>query len=1254
MNNNDDDNRLSDDDNAQTDDVAAEDPLWLAVDDLEGRVIGALEDVKVSTAAAAEELAVLFRPVLEVAAHTGPSIARTYYRGLDTGVDVALDRVYERTVSDLVLPVVLELAQSAPSPRIRAAVLEFLRTLWNEWHKPGSWLEIPYGNSSGTLPRPLLKRRRDKKLARQGELLRYWVQASIACVQPGVFTDTADDEATLIRGILAASASWRPCLRHLVLKIQDADDRGATRLYNPLMKLLAGVVRALLDGRGVPAALVFVEVVALTGARKPEETKRRKAEATSDFSLDDLPEGHPVITREALGRIGDYAFAILRGMLFLGGQVPMDQSMMDMLAAENAKSPSAQVVNLLQPAALAYLEIESNFPALPSGGDTDLATVLDVEVDRSSIELSVVLNPKAYTIAINAVSALALNRPSFFAPAALCLARRAVQPPLESSGIPPTASRALAAHLRATCLTFLRSMQSVTSNSCDVLHLALVRLDMKVQADSALASAKKAVSLTKGSRSEQNKAKTYYTWEASETATDDALAKLRSVKAARGLGNGIQLPASMSDAIDLILVNLSHLPVKRPTGKSKVRSVPVSLEFVVDAVLTNGTSLKDEGPGHWYKHSGGVSWTYQDENGYTMDPEIPVSEDKLDDSEPVQKKRKLFLDQCENAAADCVDRIVNNTSVSRSKALEKFSAAVSARLAFTLSKVKPVSPNQVSAFDEAKVATKDSETGSMFVDEHPLATCGLAAPAVAVVDPEASASSRLLGEALLLSNGGPELYDRALDLYIASVVHASDRANAKPIDNDLKATAESAMLQCVKVYPTLPRLTEQSLRTLARLCDIEAISTKKATTQESVAVSAATHAAKAAAEKRATACLLLLRDVAFYYDAGHIRKAAVDVATRIASGRMPSSLPIQEKALKLVMNVLYGKNDAITSLVTQASDAILEEASNEAQTLNPPPVEGSDDEKKATEKMRKAVFFYMALCFRDNDRIPQLLRVCSTEGATLLDKACRICVPKLAKAVAAKIGAAQVATDVAASLGTNEVPLLLSFIENLSNAPDDELVEACFKIQEDKSADGTKDPRFIIPILSGMKRSALVENLPAFVAAEDDVLTTALAKMSARLGRQALIYREDNDMLLGMTLCEQLVYLHEMDFAVVSITQKRYLMAIKLCLDLEETYTDNVWMSALDQISGSFLTEKKKLPLAFMRSCILVCSKHESLHSWIANVLLPRLVEGEIWQDARQFEGFLRCAHMLEGTTKAIEMLPPEQLFIYKSKWAGK
>jgi symplekin len=310
-----DQDNLSDDDNAAPEmqsevdlEVEKEDPLLLAIDDLEGRVVAALDDVKLHPGirspqykSAQEEISTLLQPVLEVAAHTAPSVARTYYRGVGAeGVEASCEDVYERVVSDLVLPVLLEMAQSDTIPAKRGASLEFFRGLWKESHKPGSWLDPnpgsnagPYGSGSRShhhhqqpqqQPRAQYKRRQAKRLAREGEILRYWVQASIACTQSGVFTSDQAEAAIGARGVIAASASIRPSLKHIVQRIRDADDRGANRIYAPVMKMVEGVLKKLFlttesQSEGSDAlrssCIKFLEIVCLCCSVKPQDNKRR-------------------------------------------------------------------------------------------------------------------------------------------------------------------------------------------------------------------------------------------------------------------------------------------------------------------------------------------------------------------------------------------------------------------------------------------------------------------------------------------------------------------------------------------------------------------------------------------------------------------------------------------------------------------------------------------------------------------------------------------------------------------------------------------------------------------------------------------------------------------------------------------------------------------------------------------------------------------------------------------------------------------
>jgi symplekin len=1044
------------------------------------------------------------------------------------------------------------------------------------------------------------------------------------------------------------------------------------------------------------------------------------------FSLDDLPIGHPTITREALESIADYTFTILRGLTLLGGQVKIDANMLqEMMMRVEGGAAIDHVVAILKPAALAFLEIESSVPKSDNA--------LDFTVNRSSMDFDFHLSQKSYALTVNALSAIATNRPSFFHDAAVTLAQRAVNPPSTTDGgnLTRTATLVISSQLRASCLTLLRNASSITTNASDILHKALVAVDMELQADKALQMASQANQLKTASRSARNQAKMFYEWDASEVdrrsnkrqkETDDALAKMRAAKRQRGLGSGIQLPTSMSDAIELVLLNLEHLPKSRPSVGGTSSETPITLDFIVDAIMTNGGSLlRDEG--RWYDRNGGTAWLLDVSRKelYVPGPSLLDSLETINSSkketdrldENAVKRNELFSEQSRAAASDAVRRILAATENSRWKSLAFLGSQLASRLAFILRRTEPSGPYREwqamakeSATSVAKL-TSEEEAKSLeeFMENYPLASSTIALVANATSDSKLESScshgESILNEAMMQScfkdgddpNKTRE-YDMSLNLLVASAVRASQLSKDKPNDAEKKKAAALAAARLQKELVALPRLTPSALELLCALCDIDDI-TKKATessqkkSQEvNAASTAALYDAKAAAEKRATAVLLTLRDIALQRDVPEVRNSAVQCVVGLASGRLPTSASIHDKALKLTVNVFFPKNETIAGLVLSAVQSDLElaavwavdsydeiqkanveaqkkETSKSSNSLAP----RSDVEKAAIEKLKRPSVLVMALSVRRIELVQRLFQLSCQEKAEALSKAVRLNMSKLAAATAAKYGVSGAALQVAEMMTVSETSMLLAFLDHLvlsldKAMPSAEIVEACFRIQELKSTeDGRRDPRYLIPIVSGMKRVDLVRRLPEFVAAEDEIFLSALVRMGDRLGRHALHFRDEpdpeNPSLIGMTLCEQLVFLHRLDFNAAGIPQKRYLAATKLCLE-NEMFSDQVLMSALDVMSGQFLTGEHKLPLAFMRTNIIVISNHESLHAWMSNVLLPRLVEGKIWSDPRQWEGWMRCAHMLEqsddpavSSASVVGKLPPEQLLQYRTKWAS-
>ena len=1084
--------------------------------------------------------------------------------------------------------------------------------------------------------------------------------------------------------------------------------------------------------------------------------------------------GHPIITREALEEIGEFAFTTLRGLNIIGGQVRIDPNLLpDMMsamdsaaAASTSANPTEQILDLIKHAALAFLEVESAIKEKSAGGQGDGGEKdgkkdgeETFDVDRSSLDLDFTLNHKSYALTVNALSMLAAHRPTYFHDAARSLALRAMDPPKpppedEPSSDPSALSKAgaMAIHsqLKASCLTLLRNTLSVTAGGCDILHRALKACGMEIQADKALKVAQQQAALRKAGRAARNRAAIFYEWEAAPDERSskrqrqtDALSQLREARAARGLGGGIQLPANMVDACDLAILNLENLPDQRPASSapSSEKNFPVDLESFLDAVMSNGASLSPD-EGKWYARDGGSAWSMkfdEDEAGADRDAMCFALTDRafqaaeviVSGAAPESDDARAFDQQRGEAASDAFSRLVLSTSSARSKHLTNFGNQLAAKLAWTLRGIQPsgdlkdaqtLAAKSIEALKErgdpvkdGSSARKNADTMESLAGEYPLVPCCLAMDMIptsqaadeptvgtaSVASTSSCLANRVLNEAYLhscragdianISDGSQrDEYDAALDMYVSSVVNACENANDKPNDTHKKRAATVAATSMPQQLAVLPDLTASALEITSSLCDINDITKKaaeasKKSSDKTLAATASIHAAKVAAEKRATQALLTLRDAAYQRSKPQMRSSAVDCAVAIAAGRLPASHIIEDKALKLVMNVLYQKNaDIADCVVTSAINELdwaakyaidnydrIQQANEETKTSDEAdenvalikPL--SDVEKDALEKIRKAVVLFMALAVRKPEIIKDLLKIGSRKNANILAKAIRSNMPKLAKAAATKHGAAHVALQVSGGVGDSETELFLWFLNSMvqrteKTPPSQDFVDACHTIQEDKRKESAeKDPQYIVPALSGITRGDLNTKLPELVAADNDTFKKALKRMSERLMRHALVFRDEPDIenpLRGMTLCEQVVYLHQLDFNAVGLPQKRYLDAIRMCLDDDVVFTDRVIMAALDYISGIFLAGESKLPLAYMRTIILTCSKHESLHSWICHVLLPRLVEGKVYEDRRQWEGWMRCAKMLENgesgisSLGAIEQLPATQLQQYRAK----
>jgi len=626
-------------------------------------------------------------------------------------------------------------------------------------------------------------------------------------------------------------------------------------------------------------------------------------------------------------------------------------------------SPPAHVVAVVRPAALSFIELQSSLRKSVTE-DNHFP-----RLDRNSLDHQFLLSQKSYSLVINAISIIAVNRPTFYKESATCLAWRAMDPisidePSVISGIMSKAGvSTIQSHLKASCLTLLRNTLSVSSGeSISNLLLSALSSDligMKLQAEKALRMAQQNAALKTAGRAARNRANMFYEWDQTKTADatdnfdymptelddidkkrqragDDAVERLRLARAARGLGNGIQLPTSMSDCVELILVNLTHLTPNRSSlvggdkrantddlSTSAKGAKSFSLDSLIDMVATNGASLiRNES--RWYVRDGGDFWN--------MDSTAMVSDDEQDEGDDVRhpakfikethgpvrfgidqkilkavsssmidgndvEDSKVFKGECKSAASDAFRRIIVKSNTSRDASVVNFGNRIAARLAWTLHGVQPSSDlrdtkettltgimsvsskmNDCSdlSLSNPCISSYQKDTMIRLVEMFPLVpTCltfsflagsrnlsNRKAPSFNIIDQtdtsfgaSESLANCAMSEAYKIAsyessmgegNDDIDAFDLSLELYLSSIVHICDLADAQPSNVEMKKSALLASSTLVTQVAMIPVLTPSALRIICLLCDIEGVTkraaedTKKSSIR-SIASSAAAH-----------------------------------------------------------------------------------------------------------------------------------------------------------------------------------------------------------------------------------------------------------------------------------------------------------------------------------------------------------------------------------------------------------------------------
>jgi symplekin len=1302
--------------------------------ELEEQLVEQLDNYRSSPMQLADLKAMQLSPIVDSLAHSAAANARRLGSAAAGNKIQAVVRGYEEHYNTLLVNLAFttfsELAASDPSPHRRIGALSFFQELYAELTTDNSFLPpnpaADRAVTSGTLAlatyQAILRRR-------EIALLRHWTESATNCIL-GI-GDIQADEGMAAKAVISANAVFRPALRCVAASIDAADDRSATEVYQPLLDLTKAVFLKLLnddqaqsatDNSLRAACIKFTETVVLCFSKRGST----KASSSLDFALEDIPTGHPSITQEGLEAIGEDAFGCLRGWIETGGQIKVTE-------LDSSINQNDEV--MLKPALLSFLAADSSD-------------------DYSNMQFDWKMNQKEFAIAVNAFAITGSSRTSTFPTVAHTISRLTKDPPKETpGGLTKAGMLSTKSAITASALKLLRSPISVASNTGMTLLGALTDAGLESQAEKAFGVAKQQEKLRNSSRAARNRANLMYTWEDADTVgskrkqqAEDAIAKIRASKMAKGLGNGIQFPHSMSDMVDLIMLNIEHIePTDMPLSTTK------TLDFLVDAIQSGGRSLMvDES--RWYENAGGVSWhVVSDEDNAAADFQYEV------DDKAVTSSKDMFADQCKIAAGDAFSRLIAsgrqsaknlalvnfggntdegrkfaarnvptaaNTAVTGAEGgnvkwsadLEELRDSLASRLAWTLKSTLPrgdlavanalvgkaiedVAEEEGGEGERAKAMLKMSE-------EYPLvASCfarDLLAPSISSRD-TASLSSRLLYERYAAEfdekkeDGALPSYDTAVDVLTASVSHLCKVAQGLqktgqshlPSEPTRRYIANTAVTQLTKNMSVAPVLSESSLKNLSGIVVAPEAPVEDKTKRTSISERASIRAKNAAADKRAKTTLKALMNVCFKRTSHETRLETVRKAVSIAAGGVPATPATADDAMKLVVNRMFSRSDDLQAMVIEAAEDALEKSAQLAidkydEILNAneekrgemsdyseyidPLAPFSDVEKEVFERTRRAVMLFLALCLHKVELFSKLLQVGSREKADVLNKAIRKELPKFAKSAGKKHGEAETALAVAKTASAQETPLLLALLDNLAPSeanviPPASLVEACIEIQKTRPIEegdnaGELDGRYIIPIVSSLERKELTARLPEFLNSGDVIFQAALARMRERLDPYYNKYRdEEESTLLGMSSCEQLVLLHEMDFAAAGLPQRRYLDAIGLLIKDDTVFSDRVLLASLEHMTVKFSKDTSKpLPLAFMRTVNMTIGKHNTLFAYLCNTLLRRLAECKIWEHPRQWEGWMRAASMLAkdespNSISCILALPQEPLGLFLQKY---
>lgn len=197
--------------------------------------------------------------------------------------------------------------------------------------------------------------------------------------------------------------------------------------------------------------------------------------------------------------------------------------------------------------------------------------------------------------------------------------------------------------------------------------------------------------------------------------------------------------------------------------------------------------------------------------------------------------------------------------------------------------------------------------------------------------------------------------------------------------------------------------------------------------------------------------------------------------------------------------------------------------------------------------------------------------------------------------------------------------------------PSEQMVQAAQQRYE-----SSRDIRFIIAVLAGLKKKALLKYLPALVEATHGDSTDNSKEMSERLKTR---FSEVISTIMSarkpeLSPAELLTELHNIE-STPAVSE-----AVRACFEMKSIYKQESVAQALQQ-----LVMKTVIPDLFMRTVYMARVFYPELEKYLTDSVMMPLIDKQVWKNKQAWEGYLLyCREIKERSLRILLRLPVVQL----------